>query len=105
MDKIKVVKNEENDKFKDFKKILDKQEAVVEKARAEKEEQMKAMGLGTDKADEIEAKIQVIKEELNQVYEKKMQAREEHFQLKLDYEAELDVLKHLDWMTNQIDRL
>lgn len=55
--------------------------------------------------DKLEAKIQDIKKEIGELYEKKTQIREEHYKQKFNYESQLEEINYHQYLKGQKDHL
>ena len=55
--------------------------------------------------DKLEDKVQGIKKEIGELFEKKKEIREQHFKSKFDYEAQQEELGYFEYLKHQKDKL
>ena len=85
-------------KIKSYNKTLDE---MNEEFKSKKELKDKY----SSELDKLEAKIQDIKKEIGELYEKKTQIREEHYKQKFNYESQLEEIRYHEYLKGQKDHL
>lgn len=55
--------------------------------------------------EELEQKVQVIKEAIAKIFEKKNQVKEEFYHAKFDYEVEQDEIRHIEYLIRKKEKL
>lgn len=88
-----------------FKGEIDSKSAELDAVRKEQDEAREQRDDIKQQLDKFSADIDKVKEDLNKFYAQKDELREEFHKQKLEFEIELELIRHTEWITREKERL
>ena len=89
------------EKLNVVKAEIETKESELESVRKELEEAKEQRDDIKTQLDKFEADIVQQREDLQKYYTQKDQEREEFYKARLEYETQVDQIRHIDWITKQ----
>lgn len=112
MDEIKPKRDELYERMKEaqdhlnkIKPKLDEYSKLLDTIKADQEESKKLRETNKEGLDELEQKIQVIKDQIAKIFEEKIKVKEEYYHKKFDFAVEQDEVKHIEFLIRRKEKL